>query len=107
MGMPRLKDYIGNMSENSIDLQFIAKQLERVLDEQRLMRREMDDVRSLVVGLADQNRRIDRHIGDVQADLELMIKSEIGGKMSGLESRIEARTDRRIDELIERLSPTS
>ena len=107
MGMPRLKDYIENMSENSIDLQFIAKQLERVLDEQRLMRREMDDVRSLVVGLADQNRRIDRHIGDVQADLELMIKSEIGGKMSGLESRIEARTDRRIDELIERLSPTS
>ena len=95
------------MSENPVDLQFIAKQLERVLEEQRLMRREMDDVRSLVIGLADQNRRIDRHIGDVQADLELMVKSEIGGRMSNLESRIEARTDRQIDELIERLGQPS
>ncbi len=107
MGFAATSHYIVRMSENVVDLQFIAKQLERVLEEQRLMRREMDDVRTLVIGLADQNRRIDRHIGDVQADLELMIKSEIGGRMSNLESRIEARTDRQIDELIERLGPTS
>lgn len=107
MGFAATRHYIARMSENPVDLQFIAKQLERVLEEQRLMRREMDDVRTLVIGLADQNRRIDRHIGDVQADLELMIKSEIGGRMSNLESRIEARTDRQIDELIERLGPTS
>lgn len=107
MGFAATSHYIADMSENPIDLQFIAKQLERVLEEQRLMRREMDDVRSLVIGLADQNRRIDRHIGDVQADLELMIKSEIGGRMSNLEGRIEARTDRQIDELIERLGPAS
>ena len=107
MGTGPLTHYIALMSENSVDLQFIAKQLEPVLEEQRLMRREMDDVRALVVGLADQNRRIDRHIGDVQADLELMIRSEIGGRMSNLESRIEARTDRQIDELIERLTPSS
>jgi len=107
MGFASWSHYIAAMSENPVDLQFIARQLERVLDEQRMMRREMDDVRTLVVGLTDQNRRIDRHIGDVQADLELMIKSEIGGRMSNLESRIEARTDRQIDELIERLGPTS
>lgn len=107
MGTGPLTHYIALMSENSVDLQFIAKQLEPVLEEQRLMRREMDDVRALVVGLADQNRRIDRHIGDVQADLELMIRSEIGGRMSNLGSRIEARTDRQIDELIERLTPSS
>ena len=91
------------MSDNSVDLQFIARQLERVLDEQRLLRREMDDVRSLVLGLADQNRRIDRHLSDMQADLELMIKSEVSGRMSNVESRIEARTDPQIDELVERL----
>jgi hypothetical protein len=107
MGIAGVRDYIGLMSEKTVDLQFIAKQLERVLEEQRLMRREVDDIRSLVIGLADQNRRIDRHIGDVQADLELMIKSEIGGRMSNLESRIEARTDRQIDELIERLGNPS
>lgn len=94
MGIPVRQHYIGAMSESSVDPQFIARQLKRVLDEQRLLRREMDDVRSLVLGLADQNRRIDRHIGDMQAELELMIKSEVGGRMSNVESRLEARTDR-------------
>lgn len=91
------------MSENVVDLHFLARQLERVLDEQRTLRREMDDVRSLVLGLADQNRRIDRHLADMQADLELMIKSEIGGRMSGMESRLEARNDRQIAEIVDRL----
>ena len=91
------------MAEQQIDLNFIGRQLERVLDEQRTLRREMDDVRNLVLGLADQNRRLDRHISDMQADLELMIKSEIGGRMSNVESRLEARTDRQIDALIERI----
>ena len=91
------------MAEQQIDLNFIGRQLERVLDEQPTLRREMDDVRNLVLGLADQNRRLDRHISDMQADLELMIKSEIGGRMSNVESRLEARTDRQIDALIERI----
>lgn len=95
------------MSENTVDLQSIARQLERVLDEQRLLRREMDDVRSVVVGLADQNRRLDRHMTNMQADLELMIKSEIGGRMSNVENRLEARTDRRIEELLERIGQPS
>lgn len=95
------------MSEGSIDLQFIGRQLERVLDEQRALRREVDDVRSLVLALADQNRRLDRHLSDMQADLELMVKSEIGGRMSNLESRLEARTDRQFDELVQRLSPNA
>ena len=64
MGFAAASHYIARMSENPVDLHFIAKQLDRVLEEQRLMRREMDDVRSLVIGLADQNRRIDRHIGE-------------------------------------------
>ena len=95
------------MSEAPIDLQFIGRQLERVLDEQRALRREVDDVRSLVLALADQNRRLDRHLSDMQADLELMVKSEIGGRMSNLESRLEARTDRQFDELVQRLSPNA
>ena len=95
------------MSEVPIDLQFIGRQLERVLDEQRALRREVDDVRSLVLALADQNRRLDRHLSDMQADLELMVKSEIGGRMSNLESRLEARTDRQFDELVQRLSPNA
>jgi hypothetical protein len=82
MGIRPDSHYIALMSENSVDLQFLARQLERVLDEQRQLRRDMDDVRSLVLGLADQNRRIDRHMTDMQAELELMIKSEIGGRMS-------------------------
>ena len=93
------------MAETIIDLQFIARQLERVLDEQRALRQETGDVRNLVIGLADQNRRLDRKMGDIQADLELMFKSELGGRLSNMESRLEARTDRQIDSLLERILP--
>lgn len=93
------------MAETTIDLQFIARQLERVLDEQRALRQETGDVRNLVIGLADQNRRLDRKMGDIQADLELMIKSEWGGRLSTMASRLEARTDRQIDSLLERILP--
>ena len=93
------------MSEATVDLHFIARQLERVLDEQRLLRHEVGDVRSLVLGLTDQNRRLDRKMTDMQADLELMIKSELSGRLANLESRLEARTDRQIDALSERLPP--
>jgi hypothetical protein len=92
------------MSEATVDLQFIARQLERVLDEQRLLRHEMGDVRSLVLGLTDQNRRLDRKLADMQADLELMIKAELSGRLTNLESRLEARTDRQIEALVDRLS---
>jgi hypothetical protein len=93
------------MAETIVDLQFIARQLERVLDEQRALRQETGDVRNLVIGLADQNRRLDRKLSDIQADLELMIKSELGGRLANMESRLEARTDRQIESLLERLVP--
>lgn len=87
------------MKEHPVDLQFIARQLDRVLDEQRALQHEVSDSRSLVIAVTDQSRRLDRHLTDMQADLELMIKSEIGGRTSNVESRIEARTDRAIDQL--------
>ena len=40
---------------------------------------------------------------DMQADLELMIKSEISGRMSNVENRLVARIDRQIEELVERI----
>ncbi|MBJ7578922.1 hypothetical protein JHC09_13615 [Devosia sp. MC532] len=91
-------NYIHPMKEHPVDLQFIARQLERVIDEQRSLRQEVGDVRSLVLAVSDQSRRLDRHLTDMQADLELTIKSEIAGRMANVESRIEARTDRIINE---------
>jgi hypothetical protein len=95
------------MADGTVDLQFIARQLDRVLDEQRALRQEMGDIRSLVVGLADQTRRFDRKIADMQSDLELMIKSELGGRLTNMEARLEARTDRQIETMLERLLPNS
>ncbi|MDB5528511.1 MAG: hypothetical protein JWR51_1614 [Devosia sp.] len=92
------------MTDQIVDLQFIGRQLERILDEQRALRQEMGDVRTLVVGLAEQNRRLDRRLVDMPSDLELMIKSEIGGRLTNVESRLEARGDRQIESLIERLA---
>jgi len=80
----------------------------RVLDEQRVIRREMGDVRTLILGLVDQGQRFDRRLGqferrlgelkielhETKDDIELMLKAEIMGRMGHVETRIDALSDR-------------
>jgi hypothetical protein len=64
MGIRPDRTYIVAMSDDSIDLQFIGRQLERLLEEQRALRREIGDMHSITLALLDQSRRAERRIGE-------------------------------------------
>ena len=83
-----------------------------VLSLLRDIRREMGDVRSLVIALADQGQRlerrmerIERRMSDLESrmsetrdDIELMLKAELMGRMGHFETRME----RQMEELVQR-----
>jgi DNA repair exonuclease SbcCD ATPase subunit len=90
-----------------VTLDFIAKQLERVLDEQSAMReaiehaideqaamrtelRRMAENQMMTARSLENTRNSIEHLRD---DLELMIRTEIGGLFAHLETRLERRID--------------
>ena len=77
------------MANGEIDLAFIAEQGRRMLDEMRALRREVADVRSLVLAEHDYVRRLERRQGELKDDLEIIIKMEIGGSVANVETRID------------------
>ncbi|MGB8737793.1 MAG: hypothetical protein WCD20_17030 [Rhodomicrobium sp.] len=99
----------------AIDLNFLAKQMERLLKEAAALRR--DAAKSIV--LATQNlefsRRIERRFGEVDErvsqmgrridelkdDFEVMLKAEVSGSLANFEDRVDAK----ISELGEELHP--
>ncbi|MGO8953838.1 MAG: hypothetical protein ACLPWS_07930 [Rhodomicrobium sp.] len=99
----------------AIDLNFLAKQMERLLKEAAALRRDV--AKSIV--LATQNlefsRRIERRFGEVDErvsqmgrridelkdDFEVMLKAELSGSLANFEDRVDAK----ISELGEALHP--
>jgi len=75
--------------------------VQRSLDEQSALRRELGEMRSLLLALADQGRRIERRVGEIRDDIELMVKTELMGRLGHFETQIEAR----LDALESRLDP--
>jgi len=71
-----------------------------VLRHLRDIRREMRDHRTLLAGLVDQGQRLerrmgelDRRMGEIKDDIELMLKAELMARMGNFESRFEARLE--------------
>ena len=67
----------------------------------RDIRREMTDQRTLLLAIVDQGQRLerrmgelDRRMGEMKDDIELMLKAELMGRMGNFESRFEDRLDR-------------
>ena len=60
----------------------------------------MRDQRTLLLGVADGLRRMDRRMSELKDDLELMIRSEIIGRLANHETPFEAK----LDALAERIS---
>jgi hypothetical protein len=71
---------------DDVTLEFIAKQIERVLAEQAAMRNELRR-------LSENQMMTARSIQGLRDDLELMIRTEIGGLFAHLETRLERRID--------------
>jgi len=83
-----------------VTLEFIAEQLKRVLDEQASMRNELGRLNQNQMDTARSIRDTIRAINSLRTDLELMIRTEIGGLFAHLETRLEHR-------IAEQLEPRS
>jgi hypothetical protein len=74
-----------------VTLEFISEQLKRVLDEQAAMRNEMRRLAENQLLQARSLEGVRNSIGGLRDDLELMIRTEIGGLFAHLETRLENR----------------
>lgn len=78
-----------------------------ILQHLRLIRAEVRDVRTLTLGLAEGQRRLEQRMGHLEGridvlkdDLELMIKAELMGRLGHFEIVME----RKFDDLSERVA---
>ena len=83
------------MSDN-VDLNFLARLCQQTLTEVASMRqevgslrKEMSEMRTLVLHNVDYTRRMDRRMSELKDELELLFKAEIGGRFSNLERQVE------------------
>jgi hypothetical protein len=84
------------MPNTNVDLQFLAKQHQRMLDETRL----------LVVSGYKLTRRVERRQSEMRDDLEVMIKMELGGALANVQPSIEnslARIEGTFEDLANRV----
>jgi hypothetical protein len=88
-------------------LELLQSLMLQSLNEQRGMRREVGEQRSLLLALADQGQRLDRRMGDLERrmgemreDIELMLKAELMGRMGNFEVQV----GHRLDELTDRVA---
>ncbi len=90
------------MSDEPITLEFIGRTMLAMQAEMREMRREVADLRSLVLLTVDQVRRTDRHVVELRDELELIIKAEVMGRIGIFESGVEKQVGElrnRVEEL--------
>lgn len=94
------------MSGSSIDLQFLAKQVQTLIDETRHLRKDVSAARFLTLQTYEYARRLERKQTDLRDDLETMVKMEFGGGIAHLQTTIETamhRLETRMDDLIGRV----
>ncbi len=97
-----------------VTLEMLQALVQRSLDEQGAIRKENNEMRSLLLALVDQTRRVERRmadmerrlgdverrLGEVVSDVELMVKSELMGRMGIFEQQ----SQNRYDELAQRVA---
>ena len=65
------------------------------------LRKDVRDVRTVVLQLAEQNRRLERRFNELKDDLELMVKSELLGALTHFQNKIEIYVEQRLAEKAE------
>lgn len=84
------------------DWTLVLRRLDDIQSEQRALRKDVLEVRqTLLLGL-DYTRRLDRRMGELRDDLELIVKTEVGGWIAALETRI----DEELQALRDRIDPS-
>ena len=81
-----------------VTLEMLQGLVQRNLDEQTAIRKENNEMRSLLLALVDQTRRVERRLGDVErrlskvvSDVEFMVKAELMGRMGIFELQSQKR----------------
>jgi Mg2+ and Co2+ transporter CorA len=77
------------MSDEVVTIELSARLSHQTLQELRALRKEVGDVRSLALQTVDYTRRVERRMGELRDDLELMIKSEVGAALAHMQTQIE------------------
>lgn len=95
------------MPDNAtIDLQFLAKQVQTLIEETRHLRKEVSDVRTLTLQTYEFSRRVERRQSELRDDLEITIKMELGGGLANLQTKVEDslhRIEGKFSELADRV----
>ena len=81
------------MPTEPVSLELLRTMVQRTLDEQRELRRDTQDIRTIALRMVEQNRRLERRLEEVRDDLELMLKAELMGRLGHFEAAMEARFD--------------
>lgn len=87
------------MRQDVIDLNFIAKLLQRTNEEVRALRKDVADIRTLTLQTYDFSRRLERREVELKDDLEVMVKMELTGALAHLQSKLEGTPGRIEDKL--------
>ena len=62
------------------------------------LQKDSRDHRTLLLQLAEQNRRLERPLNELKDDLELMVKSELLGALTHFQNKIEIYVEQRLAE---------
>ncbi len=81
-----------------VDLDFLAHQVKRVLDENRAIRAEMRQLR-------EGNLNLGRLLEHIREDVILAMTTELGGKFASFEARLEGRVADAAEEGLRRGGP--
>ncbi|CDN52431.1 Hypothetical protein RG1141_CH00630 [Neorhizobium galegae bv. officinalis bv. officinalis str. HAMBI 1141] len=95
------------MSDEVVDLNFLAKLGQRTNDEVRALRKEVSEIRTLAIQTYEFSKRLERRQAEVRDDLELSIKIELGGALSHMQSTIEqslVRIEDKVEEVADRVT---
>lgn len=90
----------------TVDLQFLARQVQTLIEESRHLRKEVSEVRTLTLQTYEFARRVERRQSELRDDLEVTIKMEFGGGTAHLQTTIENsfhRIEGKFTELAERV----
>lgn len=87
------------MTDANVDIQFLARQGQKAIEEMRQLRREHADMMRLVSAGHDLTRRVERRQSELRDDLEVMIKMELGGALANTQTAIDASMGR-IEEVL-------
>jgi hypothetical protein len=77
------------MSNSTVDLEFLARQTQKTLDETRTLKKEVADIRTLTLQTIEYGRRVERRLSEMRDDLELIIKTEFGGGFAHMQTTLE------------------